>query len=63
VSIVEARQDTLMPRAQVQRMREGLPQAQFVAIDGAGHAGLIEQGPKMVEAVRALLAVAESPGR
>jgi len=55
VSIVAAKQDTLMPASQVRRMREALPTADFVEIDRAGHAGLIEQGPKMVQAVRGLL--------
>ncbi len=55
VSIVCAANDTLMPRAQVERMRKGLPHARYVEIADAGHAGLVEQGPKMVEAVRALL--------
>jgi pimeloyl-ACP methyl ester carboxylesterase len=59
VAIVAAAHDTLMPRAQVERMRAALPQARYVEIADAGHAGLIEQGPRMVEAVRALLAGVE----
>lgn len=61
VAIVSAAQDTLMPRVQVERMRAGLPHASFVEIQQAGHAGLVEQGPKMVAAVRALLTSVEGP--
>lgn len=61
VAIIAAANDLMMPLSQVRRMRETLPAATFVEIEKAGHAGLVEQGPKMVEAVRALLARAEAP--
>lgn len=55
VAIVAAANDVLMPRSQVEKMRAALPQARYTLIEHAGHAGLIEQGPKMAGAVRALL--------
>ena len=61
VTIVAAAQDLLMPHSQVRRMRDGLPRARFVEVQGAGHAGLVEQGPHMVDAVRALLADLPGP--
>jgi len=55
VLIIAAAQDALMPLAQVQAMRRGLPQAGYVLIQQAGHAGLLEKGPEMASAVRGLL--------
>lgn len=55
VLIVAAAQDLLMPLAQVEKMRRGLPHARYVLIDEAGHAGLVEKGPEMARAVRDLL--------
>ncbi len=62
VSIVAARQDTMMPLRQVRQLREALPRAAYVEIDGAGHAGLLEQGPRMVAAMRGLLAQVAAAG-
>lgn len=59
VLIVAAAQDALMPLAQVQQMRAGLPHARYVEIQQAGHAGLLEKGPEMARAVRSLLADVE----
>jgi pimeloyl-ACP methyl ester carboxylesterase len=56
VLIVAAEQDLLMPLEQVEAMRRGLPHASYVLISQAGHAGLVEKGPEMARAVRALLA-------
>lgn len=53
--IVAAAQDMLMPVAQLEAMRRGLPNAKFVLIQDAGHAGLVEKGPEMAAAVRELL--------
>lgn len=61
VAIVAAANDVLMPRSQVERMRAALPQARYTLIERAGHAGLIEQGPQMAGAVRALLSDLEGP--
>lgn len=55
VLIVAAEQDLLMPLAQVEAMRRGLPHARYVQIAQAGHAGLVEKGPEMAQAVRELL--------
>lgn len=53
--IVAAAKDQLMPVAQLEAMRRGLPNAKFVLIEQAGHAGLVEKGPEMAAAVRELL--------
>lgn len=53
--IVAAAKDMLMPVAQLEAMRRGLPNAKFVLIQDAGHAGLVEKGPEMAAAVRELL--------
>lgn len=55
VLIVAAEQDLLMPLAQVEAMRRGLPHARYVQLPQAGHAGLVEKGPEMARAVRELL--------
>lgn len=55
VLIVGAAKDMLMPAKQLEDMRRALPQASFVMIAGAGHAGLVEQGPQVAAAVRGLL--------
>lgn len=55
VSIVAAEDDLMMPMAQVDAMRRGLPHARFVSIPHAGHAGLVEKGPEMAAAMRELM--------
>lgn len=55
VTIVAAEHDAMMPMAQVEEMRRGLPHADFVSIPHAGHAGLVEKGPEMAAAIRALV--------
>lgn len=55
VLIVAAENDLLMPLSQVEQMRRGLPQASYVLISEAGHAGLVEKGPEMALAVRDLM--------
>ncbi len=57
--IVAAARDSMMPLSQVRRMKDALPRASYEEIDDAGHAGLVEQGPRMVKAVRELLSRAE----
>jgi pimeloyl-ACP methyl ester carboxylesterase len=52
VSIIAAEDDLLMPLVQVENMRRALPQAHYVLIPQAGHAGLVEKGPEMAQAVR-----------
>lgn len=53
--IIAAAKDQLMPVAQLEAMRRALPNATFVLIENAGHAGLVEKGPEMAAAVRSLL--------
>lgn len=59
--IVAAKQDSLMPMRQLERMRDGLPHARFVVIENAGHAGLIEKGQEIAWAVRGLVTRVHSP--
>lgn len=56
VTIVAAEDDLLMPLRQVEALRARLPHASYVLVPDAGHAGLVEQGPRMARAVRELLA-------
>jgi pimeloyl-ACP methyl ester carboxylesterase len=56
VLIIAAANDTMMPRSQVERMRAALPQARYVEIADAGHAGLVEAGPEIAAATREFLA-------
>ncbi len=53
--VVAAANDWLMPRRQVDALRERLPHAQFVEIQDAGHAGLIEAGGELAEEIRQFL--------
>lgn len=55
VLIVAAAKDVLMSLTQVENMRRGLPHATFVLVDDAGHAGLVEKGPQIARAVRAMV--------
>ncbi len=54
-ALIAAAKDRLMPLTQVEHLRRGLPKARYTLIEGAGHAGLVERGPQMAHAVRALL--------
>lgn len=54
-AIVAAAKDQLMPLAQVEALQRGLPHASFTLVERAGHAGLVERGPQMAQAVRALV--------
>lgn len=54
-AIVAAAKDQLMPLAQVEALRRGLPHARFTLVERAGHAGLVERGPQMAQAVRELV--------
>lgn len=55
VLIIAAEDDLLMPLAQVEAMRRGMPHAHFVSVAQAGHAGLVEKGVEMAQAVRRFL--------
>jgi pimeloyl-ACP methyl ester carboxylesterase len=53
--VVAARRDLLMPLGQVRRMRAALPGAEYLEIADAGHAGLVEEGPRIGDAVALFL--------
>ena len=43
----------LVPLSDMERMRAGAAQAQWVLVEDAGHAGLVEAGSEIADAVRA----------
>jgi pimeloyl-ACP methyl ester carboxylesterase len=51
--IIAAKNDLMVPLRELERMREGLPHAEWVLVEDAGHAGLVEAGTEIAEAVRA----------
>ncbi len=53
--IIAARDDTLVPLSEMERMRDALPHAHWLRVDDAGHAGLLEAGTEIAEAVRCFL--------
>lgn len=53
--IIAARDDTLVPLREMERMRNGLPHAHWLRVDDAGHAGLVEAGTEIADAVRSFL--------
>lgn len=53
--IVAARDDTLVPLWEMERLRDALPHAHWMRVDDAGHAGLLEAGTEIAEAVRGFL--------
>lgn len=53
--IIAARDDTLVPLGEMLRMRDALPHAHWLQVDDAGHAGLLEAGTEIADAVRAFL--------
>lgn len=55
VLIVAALEDTLMPLSQMKAMRDALPNAKYVEIADAGHAGMLEAGEKIASEIRAFL--------
>ncbi|RKH33148.1 alpha/beta fold hydrolase [Corallococcus praedator] len=57
VLIIAARDDVLVPLSEVQRLHRALPQAEWLQVDDAGHAGLLEAGTEISEAVRCFLLV------
>ncbi|RKH00743.1 alpha/beta hydrolase [Corallococcus sp. CA053C] len=57
VLIIAARDDVLVPLSEVQRLHRALPQAEWLQVDDAGHAGLLEAGTEIGEAVRRFLLV------
>lgn len=55
VQIIAARDDVLVPLSEVQRLHRALPQADWLQVDDAGHAGLLEAGTEIAQAVRGFL--------
>ncbi|NTX16627.1 alpha/beta fold hydrolase [Myxococcus sp. CA056] len=53
--IIAARDDTLVPLREMIRMRDALPHAHWMQVDDAGHAGLLEAGTEISDAVRSFL--------
>lgn len=56
VQIIAAANDLLMPLDQVRRLRNQLPNAQYLEVKDAGHAGLLEAGSEISSAVKAFVA-------
>ncbi|MCP3138056.1 alpha/beta fold hydrolase [Pyxidicoccus xibeiensis] len=53
--IIAARDDTLVPLSEMERMRDAMPHAHWLRVDDAGHAGLLEAGTEIADAVRGFL--------
>ncbi|WP_338866493.1 alpha/beta hydrolase [Myxococcus stipitatus] len=53
--IIAARDDTMVPLSEMIRMRDALPHARWLQVDDAGHAGLLEAGTEIADAVRSFL--------
>lgn len=51
--IIAAKNDLLVPLREMERMRARMPAAEWVLVDDAGHAGLVEAGTEIAERVRA----------
>jgi pimeloyl-ACP methyl ester carboxylesterase len=51
--LIAAKNDLMVPLRELERMREALPEAEWVLVEDAGHAGLVEAGTEIAEAVRA----------
>jgi pimeloyl-ACP methyl ester carboxylesterase len=51
--LIAAKNDLLVPLREMERMRERIPAAEWVLVEDAGHAGLVEAGTEIAEAVRA----------
>ena len=51
--LIAAKNDLLVPLREMERMRERMPAAEWVLVDDAGHAGLVEAGTEIAELVRA----------
>jgi len=55
VQIIAAAHDLLVPLSDMERMRDMLPNAQWLLVPDAGHAGLVEAGSEIADAVRSFL--------
>jgi pimeloyl-ACP methyl ester carboxylesterase len=55
VLLIAAADDLIVPLGDMEQMRRALPRAQWMLVTDAGHAGLVEAGSEIAEAVRAFL--------
>lgn len=55
VQLIAAANDQLVPLSEMQRMRRQLPHAHWLLVEDAGHAGLVEAGDEIADAVRTFL--------
>jgi pimeloyl-ACP methyl ester carboxylesterase len=53
--LIAAANDLLVPLSDMERMREVLPHARWMLVEDAGHAGLLEAGSEIADAVRSFL--------
>jgi pimeloyl-ACP methyl ester carboxylesterase len=53
--IIAAANDLLVPLRDMERMRDLVPRSQFLVVQDAGHAGLVEAGSEIADAVRSFL--------
>lgn len=53
--IIAAANDLLVPLRDMERMRDVVPHAQWMLVKDAGHAGLVEAGSEIADAVRSFL--------
>jgi pimeloyl-ACP methyl ester carboxylesterase len=55
VLIIAASHDVLAPASAVEEMRDALPHARWLRVDDAGHAGLLEAGAQVAEALQGFI--------
>jgi pimeloyl-ACP methyl ester carboxylesterase len=53
--IIAAANDLIVPLRDMEQLRRALPHAQYLLVTDAGHAGLVEAGSEIADAVRAFL--------
>ncbi len=53
--IIAAANDLIVPICEMEQMRRVLPQARWLLVEDAGHAGLVEAGSEIADAVRTFL--------
>lgn len=53
--LIAAAHDLIVPLSDMEQMRRRLPQAKWLLVADAGHAGLVEAGSEIADAVRAFL--------
>jgi pimeloyl-ACP methyl ester carboxylesterase len=53
--LIAAANDLIVPLSDMEQMRRMLPQAKWLLVTDAGHAGLLEAGSEIADAVRTFL--------